>query len=222
MTAAAGDIVFAAAALAGPAAGGSGPPILFVAITAGVSFVAILVMVILVFRSLHVCGSDEVLVVSGRPRRLPDGSVVNYRIVRPGGRVVVVPILESLARLDLGLVMVDIAPEGACSRGNVPLAVRGLARVRISPAPDRLPRAIERFLGRGREEVAAVARETLEGSLRAVAAQHSAEELQGDLAALALQLRRRADEDFAKLGLEIGDIAIREVGAAPPVMRVPE
>ena len=60
---------------------------------------AILASIGVVWRLIHICQPNEVLVFSGRRRREGD-RVVGYRLVQ-GGRGLQVPMLEKVDRLDL-------------------------------------------------------------------------------------------------------------------------
>jgi flotillin len=71
--------------------------------------------------------------------------------------------------------------------------------------------AIERFLGRGREEIAQVAKETLEGHLRGVLATMTPEEVNEDRLKFADVLQDEAEQDLRKLGLHLDTLKIQHV-----------
>lgn len=80
----------------------------------------------------------------------------------------------------LNVMEIPIAIRNAYSKGGVPMNVDAIANVKISSEPARVGNAIERFLGRGNDEIGRVARETLEGHLRGVLATLTPEEVNED------------------------------------------
>ncbi|HET9989435.1 MAG TPA: SPFH domain-containing protein, partial [Kofleriaceae bacterium] len=71
--------------------------------------------------------------------------------------------------------------------------------------------AVERFLGNTREQIMAVARETLEGNLRGVLSTLTPEEVNQDREKFAGELLHQADHDLARLGLELDTLKIQHV-----------
>ena len=49
---------------------------------------------------LKICNPNEILILSGRKHRTKSGQEVGYRVIF-GGRVIVIPILETVKRMDL-------------------------------------------------------------------------------------------------------------------------
>ncbi|MCA9601434.1 MAG: flotillin family protein, partial [Myxococcales bacterium] len=128
---------------------------------------------------LSICAPSEIVIISGGKRALADGREVNYRIVR-GGRAWRWPIIEQVDRMDTSLISVPMAMQGAYSEGGIPLAVHAIANVKVSSDRAVVGNAIERFLGRSREEIARNVKETLEGHLRGVIATMTPEEVNED------------------------------------------
>jgi flotillin len=60
-----------------------------------VGIIAIAVIIIFVKANLEICQPNELLIFSGRQRRLKDGTTVGYRIIK-GGRGLKIPIIESV------------------------------------------------------------------------------------------------------------------------------
>ncbi len=182
------------------------PTILIIAL----SVVALVAAVAGIVRGLiRLCQPNEVLVISGS-RRSAHGKTVGYRLVQ-GGRGFVVPLFETVDRLDLTNMIIDIAVRGAYSKGGIPLNVQGVANVKIASAEPVLGNAIERFLGKPKSEIMKVARETLEGNLRGVLATLTPEEVNQDRVKFAQSLLIEAGEDLRKLGLVLDTLKIQHV-----------
>lgn len=158
---------------------------------------------------LLVSSPNEVLVLSGGTHPAA-GREVGYRSVR-GGRAVRIPMLESIDRMDLNNIPVEIAVKGAYSRGGIPLNVQGVAHVKLPGEEPRLSNAVERFLGRSRSEIAEIARETLEGNVRGVLAQLTPEQVNQDKTAFADKLLEEAEHDMQRMGLVLDTLKIQNV-----------
>lgn len=173
---------------------------------------ALIVIAGIISRIIYICPPNEVLIFSGGHRRIPgtDDRVVGYRVVQ-GGRGIRIPLIEVVDRMDLTNMVIELRVQGAYSRGGIPLNVQGVANVKVSSKTENLANAIERFLGMTRDQIMAVARETLEGNLRGVLSTLTPEEVNQDREKFAGELVHEADHDLARLGLELDTLKIQHV-----------
>src|SRR4029453_402275 len=86
-----------------------------------------------------------------------------------------------------------------------------IANMKVSSNPAQVRNAVERFLGMQPQQIAAVARQTLEGVLREVVAQLTPEEVNEDRLKFAESLKQNAQDDFDKLGLELDVLKVQNV-----------
>lgn len=182
------------------------PVLLAIALALG----AVMLMTYIARQLLHVCAPNEILIFSGRRHTTPDGREVGFRVVM-GGRAVRLPVLETVERMDVSTISVPIGVTGAYSQGGIPLTVGAVANVKIATDPAVVTNAIERFLGRGRDEIARVAKDTLEGHLRGVLATMTPEAVNEDRLTFASRLAEEAGEDLRKLGLQLDTLKIQHV-----------
>lgn len=159
---------------------------------------------------MYICRPSEILVFSGRQNVLADGRKVGFRVVF-GGRAFRMPLLETVERMDVSLITVSMTVNGAYSEGGIPLNMHAIANVKVSSNPKFVGNAIERFLGRGRNEIGRVAKETLEGHLRGVLATMTPEEVNEDRLKFAGKLSNEVEDDLAKLGMELDTLKIQHV-----------
>jgi flotillin len=171
--------------------------------------VAVLLMIMFVSKFLFICRPNEVLIFSGRKRKLADGSTAGYRVIF-GGRAWRTPIFEQVDRMDMTTIPIDISVTGAYSKG-IALNVRAIANIKVSSDPATIMNAIERFLGRDRDELRRVAKETLEGTLRGVLAKLTPEEVNENRLKFAQELATDVEDDFKKLGLTLDTLKIQHV-----------
>jgi flotillin len=161
-------------------------------------------------RHLFICRPNEILIFSGRKHKLPDGTVVGYKVVRRGWAIRL-PLLQTISRMDMRLFMVEVSVANAYSKGGIPLTVHAIANMKVSSNPSSVRNAVERFLGMQPKDIATVARQTLEGVLREVVAQLTPEEVNQDRLKFAESLKANAQDDFDKLGLELDVLKVQNV-----------
>jgi uncharacterized membrane protein YqiK len=153
---------------------------------------------------------NEILVLSGRAHRRHDGEMIGYRVVS-GGRAIRVPFLERADSMSVESMSVIVSPGTAYTKASVPTNIEGVVTVKIAGHAPTVHNAIERFLGRDKQEIATVARETIEGHLRGVCALLTFDAIHGDPVRFASQVIAEAERDFEKLGLDLDTLVIKRV-----------
>jgi len=167
--------------------------------------------VTLAIRNLYyICQPSEVLIFAGSSRRSVDGKRVGYRLVK-GGSSIRVPLLERALRMDLTNMIIDLRVSNAYSKGGIPLAVEGVANIKIAGEEPTIHNAIERLLGKSRKEIEQMAKETLEGNLRGVLASLTPEQVNEDKLAFAKSLLEEAEDDLEQLGLVLDTLQIQNI-----------
>ena len=107
---------------------------------------------------------------------------------------------------------IEIRITKALAKGIIPIDVDGRANVKIAGSEkDGLSNAIERFLGKNVNEIAQVAKETIEGNLRGVLAQVTPEEANAQRLILAEKVAEPARQDLQKLGLVLDFVKIQNI-----------
>jgi len=181
-----------------------------VLIAIGAAF--LIMLLIFAFRHyIRIAVPNTALVFSGPQYKQPDGTKRGYMVLQQGLRKFQWPILEKVDLMDMRLIPIDVRVENAYSRGNIPLQVRAIANVKINSDTRYIGDAIERFLGRSTQEVATVAQQTLEGTLREVVATLTPEQVNTDRLTFAERLAENAEEDLQKLGLHLDTLKIQHV-----------
>ena len=179
-------------------------------IIGGICVVAFFTILGIVKANLKICQPNEVLIFSGRRRRLADGTKVGYRVIK-GGRGFRIPILEQVDRIRLNTIPLDLTVQNAYSKGGIPLTVRAIANVKVASNEAELANAVERLLGKDLHAIQAIAKETLEGNLRGVLATLTPEEVNEDRLKFAKELLAEADHDLSNLGLQLDTMKIQSV-----------
>jgi len=173
------------------------------------ALVVVVALYLMVRKLLWVSTPNEALIFSGSTRATGD-KVVGYRFVR-GGRSLRRPLVERVDVMDLSMFTVVVHVHGAFSKGGIPLTVQGVANVKMPGEEPLLANAVERFLGRSRDEIYHVAKETLEGNLRGVLASLTPEEVNEDKMRFAHTLLEEAEHDMSRMGIVLDTLKIQNV-----------
>jgi flotillin len=184
----------------------SGPAIGAIAV---IVILFVIVLAAVITKVLYVCQPNEVLVFSGMSHQVGDERR-GYRIIR-GGRALRVPLLERVDRMDLTNMIIEVTVRNAYSKGGIPLGVQGIANIKVPGEEPLLTNTLERFLGKSRQDIMKVARETLEGNLRGVLATLTPEQVNQDKEMFASKLTSEATQDLNELGLVLDTLNIQNV-----------
>ncbi len=183
-------------------------------IFAVVGVVMIVIAVIAAFsiisRNYIKVSPNEAAVISGRNRKLDDGTKVGYRLVR-GGATLVIPFLEKVEYLDLNVITVPLSTSKAYTVEGVPVYVKAVANVKIKGDDSSLRAAAERFLGMPEDEFHRLIFQTLEGHLRAILGTLTVEEINNDRQSFAQKLTTEAAGDLEKMGIGMDALTIQEI-----------
>ncbi|HEY9888240.1 MAG TPA: SPFH domain-containing protein [Candidatus Obscuribacterales bacterium] len=167
-------------------------------------------LVLIIKNLYYICQPSEVLIFAGDRRTVSDGRRVGYRLVK-GGSSIRKPLLEKTFRMELTNIIIELRVTNAYSKGGIPLKVDGVANIKIAGEEPTIHNAIERLLGKSREEVEKIARETLEGNLRGVLASLTPEQVNEDKMAFVRSLLDEAEDDLEQLGLILDNLQIQNI-----------
>ena len=153
---------------------------------------------------------NAVAVLSGRKRRLADGRVVGYRMVK-GGAALRIPLLEKVDYLSLNVMTIPLEIRRAYTLRGVPVSVKAVANVKIKSDDTSLQAAAERFLGMTHDVMQRVIFQTLEGHLRSILGTLTVEEINSDRGSFAQKLTSEAAVDLEKMGMGVDVLTIQEI-----------
>ncbi|MFB3904804.1 MAG: SPFH domain-containing protein [Acidobacteriota bacterium] len=153
---------------------------------------------------------NSAAVFSGRRRKLADGRVVGYRLIK-GGAALRLPLLEKVDYLSLNVMTIPLEIKRAYTLKGVPVSVKAVANVKIKGDDVSLQAAAERFLGMSPQEVEKVIFQTLEGHLRAILGTLTVEEINNDRQSFAQKLTTEAATDLERMGIGVDVLTIQEI-----------
>lgn len=168
---------------------------------------------VLGFRSFYaVCQPNQVLIFYGlRGRRDGDDTRrIGYRLLK-GGSSLVVPLVEDVTAMDLGNMIIELHVNNALTRGGIRLTLEAVANVKVAGQEPAIHHAVERLLGKSRDEIKALAQVTLESNLRGVLAMLTPEQVNADRDAFARAMLAEAENDLQSLGLDLDSLQITAI-----------
>ncbi|MBN1947871.1 MAG: hypothetical protein JW797_19550 [Bradymonadales bacterium] len=171
--------------------------------------VAVILFVFTIKRLIYICQPNEVLIFSGHHRQVGRRELGYTTLI--GGSRVKRPLIERVDRMDLTNMIIEVNAVNAFSKGGIPLTVQGVANIKIAGDEPVLNNAIERFLGKSRQEIIQIAKATLEGALRGVLATLTPEQVNEDKLLFAEKLVLEAEKDITDLGLVVDTLKIQNV-----------
>lgn len=172
--------------------------------------ISLMVMLTIAKRFLFICRPLELLVVSGKRHALPGGKTLNFTVIQ-AGRHWRVPFLQSVKRMDVRLIPIELQVQRCLSVGGIPLDVHAIANVKVTSDPRYVYNAVERFLDLPLENIRTAAKQTLEGLLRGVIAQLTPEQVNQDRIEFANKVLELVGEAFDKMGLHLDTLKVLRV-----------
>jgi flotillin len=171
---------------------------------------ALFIAIALFSRNYLKVSPNMVAVLSGRKRKLSDGRLVGYRMVR-GGAALRIPLLEKVDYLSLNVFTIPLEIKRAYTGQGVPVSVKAIANVKIRGDEASLHAAAERFLGMTQVQIQQVIFQTLEGHLRSILGTLTVEEINNDRQSFAQKLTSEAAVDLEKMGIGVDVLTIQEI-----------
>ena len=182
-------------------------------LVAVIGIVLVLFTFMAIWASRYVkAGPNQVLIVSGRPRILPDGTRVGFRCVKGGGTFVF-PVIEKADTLSLEAFTVDMPRSRIRTADGAALEADCAAQLKIKSDDTSIMAAAEHFLSKKGDEIKSVVRPVLEKHLRAVLGGSNLAAMQQKVDACAEQVQSAAAAELGNMGLGFVSFTIREVRA---------
>jgi len=173
-------------------------------------FIALIALVAIsllaqVITKMKIVGANELAVIAGKGQ---DG----LSTIR-GGRVFVLPLINSFYKMDLRPQTTTVTVESAIAEGIVPLTVVATVSFTVASSPMGIQNAIRRILNMTHqwEELRYIANSIIEGHLRDSIATMTPEQVMTDKDILVQNMIRVCKTDLEGIGLEITAMNIADV-----------
>ncbi|WP_455382714.1 SPFH domain-containing protein [Salinispira pacifica] len=197
----------------------------------GLIGIAVFILLVLILRSIiKVTQSDHILVITGR-KRVHGGRAFGFSVER--GRALKVPYFQSVQKLDIGVYPINVRVDGVNSANGISVGADATACVCIDDDDDgMLYSAVERLMGKDREQIQAQIQQTLVGNFRGALnkatplqaigmAESHDEDLadedastaidQGERAQFRRELLKDIDDDLSSFGMRVVSVSLQKI-----------
>lgn len=175
---------------------------------------AISAVLVLVWAAKYTkCGPNELLIISGRKRRIRDKAetkTTGFRIIKGGGTFVW-PIIEQVRKMSLELMNLEVRTQDVYSIHGVPITVEATAQIKIRGDEPSIIMAAEHFLSKSRDDILKTAYNVIEGHMRATISASVPEEIYQKRKEFAEKVKVASTCDLSRMGLEILSLTIRSI-----------
>ncbi len=184
-------------------------------ITAGIIIVVIALILLIIAKQYRKVGPNEVLIISGGRKKTtigPDGTKikVGYRY-RLGGGTFVLPFIESVYRLPMDVITLNIKTPEVLTHSGVPILAEATAQVKVDSTDSAIRLAAEQFLGQGKEGIRDVSMNVLEGHMREVIGTMTVEQIFRGRQDFSARVAEAIRPDFTRMGLVMLSFALKDI-----------
>jgi len=154
---------------------------------------------------IAVCGPNEALVISG----MFQGGKPTFI---NGGRAIVFPCIQTVQRIPLNTMTLEVHSPRVYTSQGVPISVVGTAQVKINGSSEEmLAYAAEQFGGKPVDEILQICLETMEGHQRAIMGNMSVEEIYRDRKTFSKKVFEVASVDLHNMGIAVISYTLKDV-----------
>jgi flotillin len=184
-------------------------------ITAGIIIAVIALILFVIAKQYRKVGPNEVLIISGGRKRTitePDGTKIKigYRY-RLGGGTFVLPFIESVYRLPMDVITLNIKTPEVLTHSGVPILAEATAQVKVDSTDSAIRLAAEQFLSLGKEGIRDVSMNVLEGHMREVIGTMTVEQIFRGRQDFSTRVTEAIRPDFTHMGLVMLSFALKDI-----------
>ena len=151
------------------------------------------------------CPPDKILVVYGRTSSAEASKCIH------GGGVLVWPLIQDYAYIDLKPMTININLTNALSLQNIRINVPSTFTIGVSVVPAVMTNAAERLLGLTPQHIEDMAKEIIFGQLRLTVASLTIEQINQDRESFLDHIRTNVDTELQKVGLYLINVNITDI-----------
>jgi len=184
----------------------------------GIIVVVIAVILFVFAKQYRKVGPNEVLIIAGGRKRTvvgPDGTKVKvgYRY-RLGGGTFVLPFAETVYRLPMDVISLNIKTPEVLTHSGVPIMAEATAQVKVDSSDLAIRLAAEQFLGVGKDGIRDVALNVLEGHTREVMGTMTVEQIYRGRQEFSARVSEAVKPDLSRMGLVMLSFALKDISDA--------
>merc|ERR1712038_1443617 len=151
------------------------------------------------------CGPNEALVISG----MFQGGKPTFI---SGGRALVFPCIQTVQRIPLNTMTLEVHSPRVYTSQGVPISVIGTAQVKINGSSEQMLHfAAEQFGGKPPHEILRICLETMEGHQRAIMGNMTVEEIYRDRQTFSQKVFDVASVDLHNMGISVISYTLKDI-----------
>ena len=179
------------------------------------AIIVILVIFLLLAKQYRKVGPNEVLIIAGGRKKTitgPDGEKVKvgYRY-RLGGGTFVLPFVETVYRLPMDVITLNIKTPEVLTNSGVPIMAEATAQVKVDSSDSAIRLAAEQFLGLGKDGIRDVSMNVLEGHMREVIGTMTVEQIYRGRHEFSARVNEAVRPDLGRMGLVMLSFALKDI-----------
>jgi len=184
----------------------------------GAIILIIAFVLIIIAKQYRKVGPNEVLIIAGGRKKTvigPDGVKVKvgYRH-RLGGGTFVLPFVETVYRLPMDVITLNIKTPEVLTHSGVPIMAEATAQVKVDSSDSAIRLAAEQFLGLGKEGIRDVSLNVLEGHMREVIGTMTVEQIYRGRQEFSARVNEAVRPDLSRMGLVMLSFALKDISDA--------
>jgi len=184
----------------------------------GAIILVIAIILIVLAKQYRKVGPNEVLIIAGGRKKTvigPDGVKVKvgYRH-RLGGGTFVLPFVETVYRLPMDVITLNIKTPEVLTHSGVPIMAEATAQVKVDSSDSAIRLAAEQFLGLGKEGIRDVSMNVLEGHMREVIGTMTVEQIYRGRQEFSARVNEAVRPDLSRMGLVMLSFALKDISDA--------
>jgi len=184
----------------------------------GAIILIIAFVLIIIAKQYRKVGPNEVLIIAGGRKKTvigPDGAKVKvgYRY-RLGGGTFVLPFVETVYRLPMDVITLNIKTPEVLTHSGVPIMAEATAQVKVDSSDSAIRLAAEQFLGLGKEGIRDVSLNVLEGHMREVIGTMTVEQIYRGRQEFSARVNEAVRPDLSRMGLVMLSFALKDISDA--------
>jgi flotillin len=184
-------------------------------IWAGAIILVIVLLLIVLAKQYRKVGPNEVLIIAGGRKKTvtgPEGEKVKvgYRY-RLGGGTFVLPFVETVYRLPMDVITLNIKTPEVLTHSGVPILAEATAQVKVDSSDAAIRLAAEQFLGLGKDGIRDVSMNVVEGHMREVIGTMTVEQIYRGRQEFSARVNGAVRPDLTRMGLVLLSFALKDI-----------
>ena len=169
-----------------------------------ISVISVVALVVLATACYRKIPSNQLLVKYGA--FIKDGF-----LIRRGGGVFMIPFIQGIKTIDLGLMNQDVILKDAYSANKIPVNLTADVTFKVSSVAEEQKIVAEALMSSGLSDISKIATEIISGELRAIVAKFTIDEINTNREKLKEAVSVSIEKELSKIGLDLKNLNLKTI-----------